>query len=77
MKLLEACELIVDCPHSTAKDEGEGYPLIRTPNIGRGRLMLDNVHRVSESVYHKRNERAIPQENDLILAREAPVATST
>ena len=73
MKLLEACELIVDCPHSTAKDEGEGYPLIRTPNIGRGRLMLDNVHRVSESVYHKRNERAIPQENDLILAREAPV----
>ena len=73
MELLEACELIVDCPHSTAKDEGAGYPLIRTPNVGRGRLMLDNVHRVSESVYHKRNERAIPQENDLILAREAPI----
>lgn len=73
MELLEACELIVDCPHSTAKDEGEGYPLIRTPNVGRGRLILDNVHRVSEAVYHKRNERAIPQENDLILAREAPV----
>ena len=73
MELLEACELIVDCPHSTAKDEGEGYPLIRTPNVGRGRLILDNVHRVSESVYHKRNERAVPQEDDLILAREAPV----
>ena len=64
--------MIVDCPHSTAKDEGAGYPLIRTPNIGRGRLLLDDVHRVSEEVYDKRNARAIPQDDDLILAREAP-----
>ena len=73
MKLLDACELIVDCPHSTAKDEGSGYPLIRTPNIGRGRLKLDGVHRVSFETYCARNERAVPQVDDLILAREAPV----
>lgn len=73
MKLLDVCEMIVDCPHSTAKDEGKGYPLIRTPNIGRGRLKLEGVHRVSAEIYDKRNERAVPQENDLILAREAPV----
>lgn len=73
MKLSDACKLIVDCPHSTAKDEGTGYPLIRTPNIGRGRLKLDGVHRVSENVYLDRNQRATPQTNDLILAREAPV----
>lgn len=72
MSLNDICELIVDCPHSTAKDEGVGYPLIRTPNIGRGRLLLDDVHRVSEEVYDKRNARAIPQDDDLILAREAP-----
>ena len=72
MTLNDICELIVDCPHSTAKDEGAGYPLIRTPNIGRGRLLLDDVHRVSEEVYDKRNARAIPQDDDLILAREAP-----
>ncbi len=72
MTLNDICELIVDCPHSTAKDEGAGYPLIRTPNIGRGRLMLDDVHRVSKVVYDKRNARAIPQDDDLILAREAP-----
>lgn len=72
MTLNDICELIVDCPHSTAKDEGVGYPLIRTPNIGRGRLLLDDVHRVSEEVYDKRNARAIPQDDDLILAREAP-----
>lgn len=73
MKLLDICEAIVDCPHSTAKDEGKGYPLIRTPNVGKGRLKLDGVHRVSEQVYNQRNERAVPQVDDLILAREAPV----
>ena len=72
MILNDVCELIVDCLHSTAYDEGCGYPLIRTPNIGRGRLILDDVHRVSEKVYIERNVRATPQEDDLILAREAP-----
>lgn len=72
MRLEEVCELIADCPHSTAKDEGEGFPLIRTPNIGKGRLLLDSVQRVSESVYNKRNARAVPQDDDLVFAREAP-----
>lgn len=72
MKLSEACDFIVDCPHSTANNEGKGYPLIRTPNIGKGRLILDEVHRVSESVYTSRNQRGTPQDNDLIFAREAP-----
>ena len=73
MKLIDACELIVDCPHSSAKDEGVGIALIRTPNVGKGRLVLDNVHRVSEVVYQERIARAVPTPGDLILAREAPV----
>ena len=73
MKLIDVCELIVDCPHSTAKDEGQGIPLVRTPNIGKGRLELSGVHRVSEAVYNQRIERAVPKAGDLILAREAPV----
>lgn len=70
--LNEACELIVDCPHSTEPDEGQGYPIIRTPNIGKGYLNLEGVQRVSKEAYDRRNKRAIPQPNDLILAREAP-----
>lgn len=73
MILLDVCELIVDCPHTTAKDEGEGYALIRTPNIGPGYFVLDGVHRVSKEVYDARNLRAVPKAKDLILAREAPV----
>ena len=68
----EICELIADCPHTTAQDEGVGYPLVRTPNIGKGRLIYDKMHRVSEEVYNLRNKRAVPRERDLILAREAP-----
>lgn len=72
MILSDICEFIVDCPHSTAPDEGAGYPLIRTPNIGKGRLIFDGVHRVSEKVYEERTQRGIPQDGDLIFAREAP-----
>ena len=35
-------------------------------------MILDNVHRVSEKVYHSRTVRAVPQDDDLIFAREAP-----
>lgn len=72
MILSDVCEFIVDCPHSTAPDEGKGYPLIRTPNVGKGRLDLNGVHRVSESVYKQRIQRGSPRANDLIFAREAP-----
>lgn len=69
--LEDITDLIVDCPHSTAVDEGEGFPLVRTPNIGKGRLIYSGMHRVSEEVYNQRNQRAIPQKDDLIFAREA------
>lgn len=76
MVLEDVCELIADCPHTTAPDEGEGYPLIRTPNVGKGRLLLEGVHRVSKDIYDKRNMRAIPQKDDIIFAREAPAGNA-
>lgn len=71
-KLNDICELIVDCPHSTEPDEGKGYPIIRTPNIGAGYLDLEGVQRVSRAAYDRRNVRAVPRPGDLIMAREAP-----
>lgn len=76
VRLCDITELIEDCLHSTAKDEGYGYPLIRTPNVGEGYLILDGVHRVSETVYNKRNARAVPETNDIIYAREAPAGNA-
>lgn len=72
MTLSDVCVKISDCPHSTATDEGKGHPLLRTPNIGKGTLLLDGVHRVSDAVYEQRVSRAVPEKGDLVLAREAP-----
>ena len=72
-QLKELCELIVDCEHKTAPTQNSGYPSIRTPNIGRGRLLLDGVNRVSEETYQAWTQREVPQPGDLILAREAPI----
>lgn len=76
MILDDVCLLIADCPHTTAQDEGVGFPLIRTPNIGKGRFKLDGVHRVSAQIYQRRNKRATPQDDDIIFAREAPAGNA-
>jgi len=73
IELQDLCELIVDCEHKTAPTQGEGYPSIRTPNIGRGYFILDDVKRVSQETYRLWTRRAIPRSGDLIMAREAPV----
>jgi type I restriction enzyme S subunit len=66
------CELIVDCEHKTAPTQETGIPSIRTPNIGKGRLILEGVYRVSDETYAEWTRRGEPQGGDLILAREAP-----
>ena len=76
VRLEDIAECIVDCPHTTAKDEGHGFALIRTPNVGEGELILRGVHRVSESIYNLRNRRAQPTEGDIIYAREAPAGNA-
>ena len=70
--LADLCELIVDCEHKTAPVQEEGIPSIRTPNIGKGKLLLDGVYRVSEETYRTWTRRAEPLPGDLIFAREAP-----
>lgn len=74
--LNDICELIVDCEHKTAPTQETGYPSIRTPNVGRGRLILDGVNRVSEETYRRWSQRAVPQTDDIILAREAPLGNA-
>ena len=73
MILNDVCELIVDCEHKTAPTQAEGFPSIRTPNIGKGYFLLDGVNRVSEETYLNWTRRATPKFGDLIMAREAPV----
>lgn len=68
----DLCEAIIDCEHKTAPTQDQGIPSIRTPNVGKGVLLLSGVNRVSEETYREWTRRAEPQPGDLILAREAP-----
>lgn len=70
--LSDLCELIVDCEHKTAPTQEEGIPSIRTPNIGKGKLLLEEVNLVSEKTFREWTRRAEPSPGDLVLAREAP-----
>jgi len=71
--LSDISEFIIDTKHNTPKYTEHGYPCIRTPNIGRGYFILENVKYVNEKTYQNWTERAEPKTGDLILAREAPV----
>jgi type I restriction enzyme S subunit len=71
--LADLCELIIDCEHKTAPTGVAGFPLIRTPDIGFGRLNVEGANRVDEATYRAWTQRAVPRAGDLILAREAPV----
>lgn len=73
LTLNDVCSAIVDCEHKTAPTQPEGHPSIRTPNIGRGRLILEGVNRVSDETYLQWTQRMEPSAGDLILAREAPI----
>lgn len=76
MRLADISEMIVDCEHKTAPTQAEGYPSIRTPNIGRGFFILDGVNRVSDETYRLWTKRAVPRPGDIIMAREAPVGNA-
>ena len=67
------CELIVDCPHSTPTWTTFGYVVIRNQNITDGVLDLSSPSYTDYSGYRDRTKRASPQENDIVITREAPM----
>lgn len=72
--LLDICEFIIDCEHKTAPlVEESDFISIRTPNIGKGYFILEGVNKVRKEIYRQWTRRGIPQRDDLIMAREAPV----
>jgi type I restriction enzyme, S subunit len=71
VRLKFLCDHVVDCLHDTPShtDDGE-YPSIRTADLSRGELRLDNAKRVSEAEYLRRVQRLEPQAGDIVYSRE-------
>ena len=73
VNLEELCTGIIDCPHSTPKWQDKGIPVIRNYNLKDGKIDCTNLSFVSEEDYKERVKRAIPEESDIIISREAPM----
>ena len=67
------CLLVADCPHATPKWTDSGVVVLRNQNIKGGRLDLSSPSFTDESHYLGRVRRAAPQENDIVITREAPM----
>ena len=69
----ELCKSIIDCPHSTPIWKDSGIRVIRNFNIKKGQLDFSDGYFVDEETYSERTKRALPESDDLVISREAPM----
>jgi type I restriction enzyme S subunit len=72
----QVSSVIVDCPHSTARFLDKGRPCIDTTCIKPGEIVREKLRYVSEETYRQRVSRLVPQEGDIVFAREGTVGTA-
>lgn len=72
-KLDNISSAIIDCPHSTPKWADKGFICVRTNQIKRGYLDLNDSRHVSEQTYIERIQRLEPSFNDILYSREGGV----
>lgn len=74
-KISEICEEIVDCLNRTApiSECKTGYKMIRTSNIKKWYINVEDVNHVSESTFKIWTRRSVPKKWDILLTREAPL----
>ena len=72
MSLVDACEEVIDCPHSTPKyvvKETE-YPCIRTTELNGGSINWSKMKYLDYEGYIERTKRLVPKSGDIIYGRE-------
>ena len=74
-KVSDLCLLIVDCVNKAAPivEEETPYRMVRTSNIRKGKLNLNEVRYVTRETYEAWTRRAKVLRGDILLTREAPV----
>ena len=72
----DLAEKTVDCSHSTPQFGPSGRACLDTNTMRPGVLMLSRLRYVDESTYQARTRRLVPQEGDVVFAREGTVGTA-
>ncbi len=71
LKIKFSASHVVDCLHTTPTYDGDlVYPAIRTADVDRGVLLLDQARLVSQEIYDERIQRLEPVEGDVLYSRE-------
>lgn len=74
-KLDTLCSDIIDCSHSTPVWRDRGIRVIRNFNLNEGILDFSKGFFVDENTYLERTKRAVPEAEDIVISREAPMGT--
>lgn len=75
-RLSELSNVIVDCPHSTAKFVDAGLLCLDTNSFKDGKLLPHKLRFVSQETFDERIARLKPVPGDLVFAREGSVGQS-
>jgi len=70
---LEEIAGIYDCPHSSPKWKEQGIPVVRNYNLLNGHIDSSRLSYVDELDYAERTKRVVPQKDDVLFSREAPI----
>ncbi|EPN4502290.1 restriction endonuclease subunit S [Citrobacter freundii] len=68
--------IIIDCPHSTAKFIDKGIICLDTNSFKKGKIIYNKLRYVSSETYEERIARLRPEYRDIIFAREGSVGES-
>ena len=67
--LREAGVTLIDCDHRTPPATDSGYPYVAIPQLKEGRVVLNDVRRISPEHFAEWTRKAKPQQHDVILSR--------
>jgi len=75
LALDDACNSIVDCPHSTPNytAENTGYMCVRTSIVKKNKILWDEIEYISEEEFQQRIQRKRPEKGDVIYTREGAI----
>jgi len=70
----DICELVVDCKNRTPPVvDSSDFAVVRTPNVRNGRFVYEDLRFTDEQSFQEWTARAVPQQGDILITREAPL----
>jgi type I restriction enzyme S subunit len=66
------CECIIDCKNRTPPVTGDGYAVVRTPNVRNGRFRYEGLQFTDKQSFQEWTAKGMPRAGDILFTREAP-----